>query len=221
MRVSILPPQSTNTERALEVAGQRLDAMSVDIARLWNPQSCPVEFLPWLAWAFSVDVWDHGWSESIKRKVIGSSIQVHRMKGTRRAVELALAALELRIDLHEGFELDEFGEAYGPPFTFTLDAFADDIFDADFQINAKLYAVISEIIHNVKPARSHFTLRVGEKRGGTVTLRSGSRQRLIDARQVTPALPVDLHAPQLTTRTGHRCIVSSHHIHRFAMGEAT
>ncbi|WP_218789976.1 phage tail protein I, partial [Klebsiella pneumoniae] len=25
---------------------------------LWNPWKCPVKFLPYLAWAFSVDRWE-------------------------------------------------------------------------------------------------------------------------------------------------------------------
>lgn len=217
----LLPPSASPTERAIEtVIAERTVGIAAPIADLWNVDTCPVDLLPWMAWAFSVEVWDHAWSETIKRNVIRNSVQVHRMKGTRRAVELALEALEMRIDLHEGFELDEFGAPYGPAFTFTLDAFADDIFDAGFQINPALHALVSELIRNVKPVRAHFTLRIGEKRGGIVTVRTGSRQSVKDSRQITPALPVDVHAPHLTARSGHRQIAVSHHIHRFDMGDA-
>lgn len=217
----LLPPSATTSERAIEtVIAERTIGIEALIATLWNVDTCPEELLPWMAWAFSVEVWDHAWSETIKRNVIRNSIQVHRMKGTRRAVELALEALEMRIDLHEGFELDEHGDPYGPPHTFTLDAFAEDIFDAGFQINPKLHALVTELIRNVKPVRSHFTLRIGEKRGGTVTVRTGSHQRLKDERQVTPALPIYTHAPRLSARSGHRQTAVSHHIHRFDMGDA-
>ncbi|MBG8794166.1 phage tail protein I [Salmonella enterica subsp. enterica] len=32
---------------------------------MWNPATCPIRFLPYLAWAFSVDRWDESWTESV------------------------------------------------------------------------------------------------------------------------------------------------------------
>lgn len=218
---TLLPPSATALSRSIEtVMAERTQGIEAPIGTLWHVDTCPVDLLPWLAWAFSVEVWDHAWPEEIKRNVIRDAVKVHRLKGTRRSVELALEALKMRIDLHEGFELDELGRAYGPAFTFTLDAFADDIFDAGYQINAELHALVTRLIENVKPVRAHFTLRIGEKKGGTVTLRTGSLQRAEDHRHITPALPVDTHAPQISARTGHRGRAISREIHRFDMGDA-
>jgi phage tail P2-like protein len=34
---------------------------------LWNPQTCPLAALPWLAWTLSIDKWDTDWTEERKR----------------------------------------------------------------------------------------------------------------------------------------------------------
>ena len=93
--MSILPPNSTSLERALEAALQAMCDLQVPVRDLWNPEICPATHLPWLAWALSVDVWDSGWPEAIKRAVIAASIDVHRRKGTVAAVRRAIAAAGL------------------------------------------------------------------------------------------------------------------------------
>ncbi len=173
---TLLPHTANDFSRELEiVTAERIEGIENPLHDLWNVDTCPEHLLPWLAWAFSVEVWEHAWSEEIKRNVIRDAIAVHRIKGTRRSVELALEALNMRIDLREGFELDEHGDRYGPAHTFKLDAFADDIFDAGFQIDARLHAIVTELIRNVKPVHVHFTLRVGEKFDGHIHVRSGAR----------------------------------------------
>ncbi|WP_429884766.1 phage tail protein I [Geoalkalibacter halelectricus] len=92
MNKSLLPPNSTALERALEGATERIGAAAVPVSDLWNPDTCPAAALPWLAWALSVDVWDSAWSEDIKRRVIAESIAIHRRKGTVWAVREALRA---------------------------------------------------------------------------------------------------------------------------------
>lgn len=92
MTISILPPQSTQTERVLETALARPAEVPVEIAQLWNPQTCPVAFLPWLAFALSVDEWDANWSETTKRAYIAVAISIHRKKGTAWSIKAALKA---------------------------------------------------------------------------------------------------------------------------------
>lgn len=218
---TILPHNALALERDLEtVTAERIASITVPLHDLWNVDTCPERLLPWLAWAFSVEVWDHQWAVGIKRNVIRTSIQVHRMKGTRRSVELALEALNMRIDLNECFELDEHGERFGPAHTFKLDAFADDIFDAGFKIDARLLATVTELVRNVKPVHVHFTLRIGEKKGATITLRTASRQRVRECRSVKPIVPTDEHTMPHTIRTGHRQTVISRHTHTFDLGDA-
>lgn len=94
MTLSLLPENSTSVELALEaVAAGRIEALAMPARLMWDPWACPAEFLPWLAWALSVDDWDNAWSDEQKREMVAGSIEVHRHKGTvggmRRALRLA------------------------------------------------------------------------------------------------------------------------------------
>ncbi len=55
---SILPPNATQLQKDIEAAmTERLLSLDIDSLRwLNNPDKCEPEFLPWLAWAMSVDV---------------------------------------------------------------------------------------------------------------------------------------------------------------------
>lgn len=89
MTNSLLPPNATLLERALEAGGTRI----VDVqapADIDDPMTCPADLLPWLAWGLSVDTWDADWSEADKRAAIAGSIELHRRKGTRMSVETVL-----------------------------------------------------------------------------------------------------------------------------------
>lgn len=87
--VSILPPNSTRIERAIEFA-MRSDIDLSILSQMMDPNRCPEHLLPWLAWAFSVDFWDDNWPVETRRKVILESIQIHRQKGTVGSIRRAL-----------------------------------------------------------------------------------------------------------------------------------
>lgn len=88
---SVLPAHSSRLERALERASL-WSAESAVFADIWNPDTCPVDLLPWLAWSLSVDDWNADWPESTKRAVIKASFGVHRIKGTRKSLQDVLTA---------------------------------------------------------------------------------------------------------------------------------
>ena len=103
MTNSLLPPNATRLERALEAGGARI----VDVhapADIDDPMFCPVEVLPWLAWGLSVDTWDADWSEADKRAAVAGSIELHRRKGTRMSVETVLARFDQLARLVEWHE---------------------------------------------------------------------------------------------------------------------
>ena len=100
----LLPPNATKLERSLSIAMARLGDVPVPIASLWRPQDCPAAHLPWLAWAFSVDVWSPAWTELQKRDAINVSCYVHKHKGTVAAMKAALAALGFTVELREWFQ---------------------------------------------------------------------------------------------------------------------
>ena len=147
---SLLTSNATNLERALEEnIAVRFDH-NLPIDKLWDAQKCPVHLLPFLAWSLSVDVWDTAWPEKIKRQVIASSVYVHRHKGTRGAMNAALAALDFGVEISEWFEHG------GDPYTFRADVMISTrgLTDSEFDN-------IFNVINNTKNARSHLSrLRV-------------------------------------------------------------
>lgn len=90
--VSVLPRHSTDFERALEQASLWV-IQSSEVVDVWNPETCPERFLPWLGWGLSVDEWDANWPVSTKREVVATSIAVHRRKGTVGSILLAMEAM--------------------------------------------------------------------------------------------------------------------------------
>ncbi|MBL2144809.1 phage tail protein I, partial [Klebsiella pneumoniae] len=86
MMNSLLPPGSSSLERRLVQACSGISDLSVPLRDLWNPWKCPVKFLPYLAWAFSVDRWEETWSERDKRQAVSDAFWIHQRKGTVAAV---------------------------------------------------------------------------------------------------------------------------------------
>jgi len=112
---SVLPPNASLLERATESAvNAAISSISVPVKDLWSPELCPVELLPWLAWALSVDNWNANWSEAVQRSVIKASVGVHRHKGTIGALRRAIAALGHGIEVQEWFQYG------GAPYSFRL-----------------------------------------------------------------------------------------------------
>jgi len=144
----LLPPNATDQERALSNATARMGDIDVPIDTLWDPESCPVSTLPWLAWALSVDVWDTTWSEAQKRATIAAAVQVHRIKGTRGAVVKAIDALGYDVAVVEWFEEGEDGD----PFTFRLDVSVDSQ-----GVDEALYSSLEKVAARTKNTRSHLS----------------------------------------------------------------
>lgn len=154
---SLLPFNAIKQERDLESTLLRTAILPVDIATIWDPHACPVERLPWLAWALSVDTWDSDWPESTKRSLIANSVQIHKTKGTVSAIERVMDALGVTAELREWFEYN------GQPHTFHLTAWANAnlVPDAEAILSPVLYRTLQRSVDNVKPVRSHYDFRVG------------------------------------------------------------
>lgn len=94
--MSVLPPNSTRLERALEGTAERISAIPIPITDVWNSDACPESLLPWLAWSLCITD-DYGWSLCLnvdqKRALIKQSMSLHRKKGTPWAVQEALKAV--------------------------------------------------------------------------------------------------------------------------------
>ena len=138
---ALLPSNATAAERAMSLSTARAARLPAPHRTLWDPQTCPLDVLPWLAWALSVDEWDAGWTEEKKRAAVAASIDLHRRKGTIGAVRKALSAL--------GYEV-EINERTGLPYVFRIEV------DASIHgMSGATYTETERIAIQQKNARSH------------------------------------------------------------------
>lgn len=163
---SLLPSSSVAAERAQEQATtEPIQAISTNMVR-WvkNPDLCPVDLLPWLAWEFAVDFWDGSWSEADKRQVIKDAAYVHQHRGTAGAVRRALSAVSLPTTVVEWWE-DAPKKA---PYTFRVEVYSQQAIDQD------LYARIRKQVEKAKNLRSQLsTIDVITNLGGEGTYYTG------------------------------------------------
>lgn len=142
---SLLPPNSTTQERAIEGASARMADVPVHLRKLWNPDTCPENLLAWLAWAFSVE-FGTGWSEVQKRNAIKRSIVVRRHMGTIGAIRETLNGLFSDVEVEEWFAQVPAGD----PYTFRVLLEAEQT-----GINLESIAEAIPFIQRAKNARSH------------------------------------------------------------------
>jgi len=157
---TILPPNATGFERSIEQSATRaIEQLPVPIRNLWNPDVCPLHLLPWLAWAVDVELWQSDWPEGEQRSAIKASIDVHNHMGTKASVRQALNALGASIEMTEWFQTG------GAPHTFDLIAWANanPLQSGKPILDQSLYDTLLASINETKPARSHFTFRVGAR----------------------------------------------------------
>lgn len=89
--ITLLPPNATAQERALDLSTSRLGDVDVPLREIWNADTCPADKLAYLAWAFSVDEWDEAWPIEFKRSTIRDAVDVQAKKGSVWSVRRVLA----------------------------------------------------------------------------------------------------------------------------------
>jgi len=152
--VSLLPPNATPLERALEAAMARIGDITAPIDTLLDPMSIDIDWLAWLAWGLSLDSWDADWTEAVKRQAVSQSIALHRVKGTRMSVEAVLRRFDHLLRVVEWHET----VPRGTPHTFEIIlplAVGDTAPGGTRSTAAFTEAVIREVTR-VKPLREHF-----------------------------------------------------------------
>lgn len=155
----LLPASASKQERDISLSTARVADVPVPLRTLWNPQTCSLELLPWLAWALSVDTWDANWSETIKRAVVANAIPIAKLKGTKKAVKDALAALAAGTVMVEWFEKDP----VGTPHTFTVNIVSNDV-------SLAMQASLASEIDRTKPLRSHYDIVFGVATEGSINI---------------------------------------------------
>ncbi len=160
MAARLLPGNAHELERHAAEALAQIERVPVPLRDLWNPDTCPVELLPYLAWAFSVDRWSPSWPESAKRAAIRSAYFIHARKGTIGALRRVVEPLGYLIEVREWWE----EVPAGVPGTFRL-----LIGVLDTGIDEAMYQELSFLIDDAKPLSRHLIgLAIGlEVRGRT------------------------------------------------------
>ena len=140
----LLPVGSTPLEVAAARACVAIENTPIPLRKLWNPDTCPANLLPWLAWAFSVSRGQEAWPEETQRAVIRSAYFIHSHKGTIGAVRRVVEPLGYVINIIEWWENND------PPGTFRL-----DIGVLETGITEEMYNEMERLITDAKPASRH------------------------------------------------------------------
>lgn len=194
MSQSLLPPGSSALERRLAQACSGISDLNVPLRELWNPATCPVRFLPYLAWAFSVDRWDESWSESVKRQVVQDAFYIHQHKGTISAIRRVVEPFGFLIRVIEWWNNNE------APGTFRL-----DIGVQDQGITEDTYQELERLISDAKPCSRHML-------GMSINLQSGGQCFVGAASYDGDDLTVYPYTPDIITVGGQSYTGAAVHI---------
>jgi phage tail P2-like protein len=148
MNRPLLPGNATALECLAAQAMAQIERTPVPLRTLYNPQTCPVALLPYLAWAFSVDRWDSQWPEPVKRAAIASAHFVHSRKGTRGALRRVIEPLGYLIEIQEWWQT----QPPGQPGTFAL-----TVGVLEEGITEETYHQLAWLIDDAKPLTRHLT----------------------------------------------------------------
>ncbi len=144
MNNTLLPPSAGAWMRHTETVTARLSAITVALRTLWTPTACPIELLPYLAWALSVDRWDKNWPAEKKISAIQQSYWQHRRKGTRAAVRRVIESMGFSATFAEWFDTGD------RPGTFRLEIDVNEV-----GITEKTLAELNRLVADAKPVSRH------------------------------------------------------------------
>ncbi|HBG9753988.1 TPA: phage tail protein I [Klebsiella oxytoca] len=144
MNNSLMATGSSVLEQRAAEACAVISDLSVPLRDLWNPWKCPVKFLPYLAWAFSVDRWEESWSEVEKRQEISDAFWIHQRKGTISAIRFVIEKMGYFISI------DEWWQVADPAGTFRLEVDINDI-----GLTPSMLSDLNRLIDETKPVSRH------------------------------------------------------------------
>lgn len=148
MNARLLPENATELERLAAQALAQIERVPVLLRDLWNPDTCPAELLPYLAWAFSVDRWSQTWPERAKRDAIKAAYFIHAHKGTIGALRRVVKPLGYLIEVVEWWETQPAG---------TRGTFALKIGVLDAGITEETYQELTQLIDDARPVSRHLS----------------------------------------------------------------
>lgn len=118
-----LLPSSISADGKVAAAAQAIDpelravtAAAGTLPILSRIDELPEELIDLLAWQWHVDLYETTLTLREKRETVKRLLLMHRYKGTRRAVDEALAPINYQVSINE---------ATGEPFLFDVDLYVD------------------------------------------------------------------------------------------------
>lgn len=91
---SLLPPNATELERAIEQSTARIGDILTPLRSLWRPNDIRPDLLPYLAWSLSVGLlWGRAITEDHRRALVETAHERHAIKGTPASITRTLAAV--------------------------------------------------------------------------------------------------------------------------------
>ncbi|CAI0993064.1 Bacteriophage P2-related tail formation protein [Serratia proteamaculans] len=155
---SLLPSGSSPLERRAAQACAGISDLNTPLRDLWNPDRCPVKFLPYLAWAFSVDRWDEKWTPAEKRKAVKDAFYIHRRKGTIAAIRRVIEAMGYSMSIAEWWQVAD------PRGTFRLTIDVNEV-----GITEEIVRELERLIGDARPVSRHIAqLSIATKVSGFI-----------------------------------------------------
>lgn len=148
MSNQLLPANASPLERLAAQAFAHIERTPVPLRQLWNPDTCPVELLPILAWTFSVDRWVESWPEHIKREAIKDAYFIHAHKGTLGALRRVVEPMGYLLEVVEWWQ----DSPPRTPGTFRLLVGLEDQ-----SITDEVYNELELLIDDAKPVSRHLS----------------------------------------------------------------
>lgn len=155
---TMLPPTSPDLAKAMDILEERLFALPVGMITK-DPWQVPESLLDHLAWENSVDIWDFGWSEEVKRNVIAVAAEVHRYKGTPYGIKKALSVFGVTVELEEWWQAG----VNGTPGTFTARLFVTNPLDGsdELELSDAVVKAMKAVLYATAPVSRRADLQVG------------------------------------------------------------
>lgn len=144
----LLPPNSTLFERNVSTIVAQNSDLPVHIADVTKIDDIKAEFLPFLAWQYSVDSWDNNWQPSLQRELIKRSFRQHQIKGTIAAIRQVLSQFGYTANFIEWWQSSPQGQAG----TFTLELELNGR-----EMSEAVYREVNRLVKDAKPASRHLT----------------------------------------------------------------
>lgn len=198
--ISLLPDNATPLETDIERVMQKkyCDADIRIIKALSNPWECPAEFLPWLAYAESVDVWNDRWPEATKRSVIANAKTLHYRKGTTGGVKDALAALGVHMEMISWQHMEPEGEIGTASFELWINENFNP--DAAVMLDTQMITDITQTLNRNKRLSVHYELSIGVALTSGVAVNASAQfasQTSVDASHVETTITSQSSGPAI------------------------